>query len=103
MTYDQWKTTDPRDYEPEECEHAFFEIDWNGRAHCDSCLHGWWASADEIEAQRSHEAEYAQWVADQERWTYRLREWLRGRWFRIRFRWETRHWAKLSDDDEIPF
>jgi len=33
MTYDQWKCTDPREYDHEECEHAFFEVNYEGRAY----------------------------------------------------------------------
>ncbi len=89
------------DYE-EECEHPFFEIDWEGRAHCDHCSETWWASADEIRAQVDHEASYAQFLAEEQRWPYRLKQWFRHWVWLLRYRWSTRHWSKLSDD-EIPF
>lgn len=101
VTYDQWKCTDPREYEPEpeECPCENFDIDWSGYATCDSCGRGWFASPEECEAQRRHEEEYAKWVAEQERPWNRFKEWLHAhmpRWPRFLAR-------PASGDDEIPF
>ena len=101
-TYDSWKLASPDDDYEDECEHPFFEVDYEGRAHCDQCQASWWSTADEIKAQADHEAAYGQWVADQERWSFRFKEWLRHWLWSFRYRRATRHWSKLTDD-EIPF
>lgn len=114
MTYDQWKCTDPNDtgYDDREdnCNHEEFSIDWEGRASCDYCLAHWWASTDEIEAQRQHEQEYAEWQERQHRIEF-LKRWFLDPTFALRWRlqdWLSRHWPwrkpkVISDHDDIPF
>lgn len=83
----------------EDCSHEEFDINWEGRAYCFRCQESWWASREQIEAQQRHEAEYAQWIEDQERpWT-RFKQWLRSWWdFLPRFRLKP-----LASEDDIPF
>lgn len=97
QTYDQWKTTDPRDYEPEEeedyCDHPDYEVDSEGRAHCCSCPHVWWQTADEIAAERRCQDDYDRYIAHYMRW-----DWLRSRWRKvIGLFWHPK------ETDEIPF
>lgn len=106
MTYDQWKCTDPRDYEPEEeCYHENFEIDMEGRAHCNFCSESWRASVREIEEQRAIEAEFNAWCRKQERREFWRKLTLPIRWpiFRLlELIWPRRSLIVLTDD-EIPF
>lgn len=106
MTYDQWKCTDPRDYDPEDeclCEDA--ELDWAGLFHCAGCGMVWRASAADIAHAREQAAEYDAWCRKQER-----REFLRRltwpiRWpiFRLLERVWPRKALRVLTDDEIPF
>ena len=108
MSYDDWKLRGPEDergYYDEPCDHAIFEIDIEGRAHCDECPHSWWASASEIETSRRHQREYDRWCRAQER-----RELWRKLTWPIRwpiFRLLEKVWPRKSltvlTDDEIPF
>lgn len=106
MTYDQWKTTDPRDYEPEdECCHEEANIDWEGRAHCCACGAVWAASKIEIDHQREQQAEYDTWCRQQERREFWRTLTLPIRWpiFRLLERvWPRKSLAALHDE-EIPF
>jgi hypothetical protein len=87
----------PFDDDDIECQHESYEIDWDGRAHCDYCPAVWSPSPAEIQArdawQRKVDREYAR-----------------------QFRWYRRAWRRLVDcvaaystprqkviDDEIPF
>lgn len=95
---DVYLIEDDFDEEPV-CDCTEYEIDWEGRATCLCCNEHWWASSAEIEAQARHEAEYAQWVEEQERPWNRFKNWLRSWWDfppRPRLR-------RPVDDDDIPF
>lgn len=102
-SYDAWKTRTPDDDWLEDCDHADADIDvFTGTGKCLRCGELWWASADEIEAQRRHEQEYAAWVAEQERPWNRLKRWLARAWVgrRIdRARWR----RQIVRDSEVPF
>jgi len=104
-SYDAWKLASPDDEYQDECEHLEFEIDLEGRAHCDVCDGCWWASAEEIASQRQRQREFDAWC--------RREEW-RERWRRLTrlFRWPAyrlleRLWPRKACsvlyDDEIPF
>lgn len=119
MTYDQWKTTDPRDYYEDEedeynperdCEHENYEIDvCTGRAECDQCSKSWYLSAEEIDAELDRQANYHEDCEREERRQRRLVFWrkltLPIRW--PIFRMLERIWPRKSlvvlTDDEIPF
>ena len=111
-SYDAWKLASPDDdYDPrEDCNHEEAEIDWEGRARCDYCGANWWASAEEIEAQRLARADYAQWERQQRRIAF-LKQWFLEPTFALRWRiheWLCRRWPwrkarVISDHDEIPF
>lgn len=59
-TYDDWKLRSPYDDEPEvECDHAEYDVDWEGRATCDYCRARWWLIADELKA---HDEAQARWM-----------------------------------------
>lgn len=107
MTYDQWKCTDPREYEPEpeECDCIEFDIDWSGYATCESCGRSWFASPEQIEAQERHEREYAEWVQQQSRREFwlKLTAPFRWAWYRVWNRISPRTAIKSLDADEIPF
>lgn len=104
--YDAWKLASPDDERPEdECSHEEYEINYEGRAHCDCCGEGWWASTEEIQSQREREAEYDRWCRREER-----REFWRKLTYPIRwpiYRLLNRIWPRKSCsvllDDEIPF
>lgn len=111
MTYDQWKCTDPRDYEygyddeAEDCPCDEFEIDWEGLATCDRCSRCWRASTEEIKRDRELRSEYDAWSRKQER-----REFLRRLTYPIRwpiYRLLERIWPRKACrvllDEEIPF
>jgi len=52
---------------PDDCLHEEADIDiLTGRALCHVCGHAWWASDAEIEAQATHEREYAEAVEREE-------------------------------------
>lgn len=99
---------DPDDYynddEPQdECEHEDYESDiLTGRATCNMCGFAWWQTQEEIDAEIERIRAYDEWQREQESPWFRFKEWVRSWRFRLRYRWDTRHWAKLTDD-EIPF
>lgn len=107
--YDAWKLRSPDDCyyddEPEdECEHDEYEIDiLTGRASCDRCLHSWWATDKQVASEARRQADYADWVAEQERPWNRFKRWLR----RTRLVERIRCWQFAREirraDDEIPF
>ncbi len=105
--YDQWKLASPYDDEPEDdpCDHDDYEADiLSGRAMCNRCGHAWWQTTEELETELRRQAEYGEWVAEQER---------REKWLRLTapFRWLGHKLLPLSprtairslDTDEIPF
>jgi hypothetical protein len=105
-SYDAWKLASPDDErEPEECYHEEFEIDWEGRSHCDRCGEAWWASADEIRFQREQQAEYDAWCRRQERREFWRRFTRPIRWpiYRLLERVWPRKACSVLLDEEIPF
>lgn len=104
MTYDQWKCTDPREYEPEpeeeECWHEEREIDWEGYATCNRCGKGWFASADEIAMEREHSKAYDAFIRREERLDRYWRPMWRFFYRALAFVWRPK--PKPVDDD-IPF
>jgi hypothetical protein len=104
MTYDQWKTQSGYD-DREECYHEQYEIDIEGRAHCEMCSESWWASADEVTAQREQQVEYDHWCRQQERREFWRRLTLPIRWpiFRLLEKIWPRKALHVLTDDEIPF
>lgn len=113
MTYDQWKCTDPRDYDdyddydPErDCEHEHYEIDvCTGRAECDYCSKSWYLSSEEIDAELDRQANYHEEMERENR-----RQWWRDKTYPVRmffFRVLERVWPRKAcsvlHDDEIPF
>lgn len=105
-SYDAWKLRSPDDeYEHAECHHESFEIDMEGRAHCDDCYESWWATADEIHTQREQQAEYDAWCARQERRVFWLRLTHPVRWtlhLILQKVWPRKSMSVLADE-EIPF
>ena len=104
MTYDQWKTESGYD-ERDECEHASYEIDMEGRAHCEDCSATWWASTDEIAGKRERQVEYDLWCRKQERREFWRKLTLPIRWpiFRLLERIWPRKSMTVLTDEEIPF
>lgn len=110
MTYDQWKCTDPNDcsYCDDEpgCDHDDYDLDiLTGRASCNMCDHGWYASDGEIAEEAEHQRRYSEHEARESR-----RQWWRDRTYPVRmfvFRVLERVWPrkalKVLDDSEIPF
>lgn len=100
MTYDQWKCTDPREYEREECGHDDYEVDTlEGRCHC-SCGVSWHASEADIQAAIDSEIAYARHVEEMESRWYRFRKWVCG----LRFSFGLRRRSRVTaGDDDIPF
>ena len=104
--YDQWKLRSPYDDgQEDECDHDDYEIDMEGRAHCDACSATWWADRIEIDRQREQQAVYDTWYRQQER-----RECWRGLTYPVRMfvhRVLSRVWPRKAcsalSDDEIPF
>lgn len=93
--YDTWKLASPDDYR-DECLHEDYEADINGRAHCCSCPHSWWLTAEEIEAERERYESY-----DREMRKAEWRLWLKDQINRLAF-W--RRWRKPTPiDDDVPF
>ena len=89
----------------DECFHEVYEIDIEGRAHCDACGETWWASDGEIASQREHQREYDKWCRREERreWWRQLTRPLRWAVYRLLERvWPRKSCAVLTDD-EIPF
>ncbi|WP_068018931.1 hypothetical protein [Rhodoplanes sp. Z2-YC6860] len=98
MTYDQWKCTDPREYEPEaeECFHEDYEETSEGVWHCARCDYRWWPSDAEVAHHRFLTVEYDKHCQRMERrakieyYVGKLAFW--------------RRWRKpTSIDDELPF
>ena len=103
MTYDQWKCTDPREYEREECEHENYDIDTiEGRCRCDSCGESWYASEADIQAAIDSEIAYAKYIERIESPWYRFREWCAGHWYSLKRALQPKRKAAALDDD-IPF
>jgi hypothetical protein len=88
-----------------ECSHEHYEIDFEGRAHCDSCYATWWASKIEIDHQREQQAEYDTWCRQQERCEFWRKLTLPIRWpiFRLLEKFWPRKSLTVLTDDEIPF
>lgn len=104
MTYDQWKCTDPREYEPEPCGHEDYDIDTlEGRCHCDRCGESWHASDEDIQAAINSEIFYAQYIERLESPWYRFRDWCAGQWHDFKYLFKRRRKAGAVDDDDIPF
>lgn len=76
---DDWEGYEDYDNEPE-CDHADFDMDWDGRARC-HCGHSWYLTAEEMEVHRRWEQEYSQRLELQHRrdnaWFRRLGRWIR--------------------------
>lgn len=70
----------------EPCPHEFYEVDVEGRAHCDSCGHKWWATKADSEQLRLANEAYDEHCRREERrarieyWVGRLAFW--RRWFK---------------------
>ena len=104
-SYDAWKLASPDDEYDEECVHEDYEINWEGRAYCNACGDSWWASSEEITAQRIQQREYDAWCRKQERherWR-RLTHWVRWPLYRLLERIWPRKSCVVLYDDEIPF
>ena len=105
-TYDAWKLRSPEDEYPEaECYHEEYEIDWEGRAHCDRCGEAWWPGADEVRSQREASRAYDEHCRREERrerWR-RLTWWVRWPIFRLLDKAWPRRSLSVLHDDEIPF
>ena len=100
---DQYEDPEYDDTPQDECEHSEYSIDvLTGRAECDQCPHGWWASSEQIAAESRRQAEYAEWEAEQRRPWNRVKEWAQG-W------WQQRGWPRCGSsraseiDNDIPF
>lgn len=98
MTYDQWKCTDPREYEPEpeECWCEDYDEDWEGRCTCGRCGRIWYKTAADIKADAEREAAFERYIRRTE-W----KDWLLFPWRRFRA-WAFPRKASALDDD-IPF
>lgn len=97
MTYDQWKCTDPREFEPEpeECPCEDYDTDWEGFATCASCGRMWSLTAEQIKADAECAAAYDAYIKREE-W----KEWLLTPLHKVQS-WLPRR--KREMDDEIPF
>lgn len=103
MTYDQWKCTDPREYEPDPCEHEDYDIDTiEGRCECTRCGERWNASEADWQAGIDSEIFYAQYIERMESPGYRFREWCASQWRSLKRALQPRRKAAALDDD-IPF
>lgn len=106
-SYDAWKLASPDDdYGPQnECFHVSFEIDYEGRAHCDDCDYEWWPSAEESrwfrEAQKRYDA-HCRREERRERWK-RATYWFRWPLFRLLDRFWPSKSCNVLTNDEIPF
>lgn len=96
MTYDQWKCTDPREYEPEECDCADYDQDWEGRCTCGRCGRIWYKTAADLKADAEHEEAFERYIRRKE-WS----DWLLFPWRRLRARLFPRKPSAIYDD--IPF
>lgn len=104
--YDAWKLRSPDDdYDEPECHHEEFDIDYEGRAHCEMCGETWWADGDQIAAQREHQVEYDRWCRRQERREFWRKLTYPIRWpiFRLLDRIWLRKACRVLYDEEIPF
>lgn len=104
--YDAWKLRSPDDDGPEpECLHEEYEIDMEGRAHCEMCGEKWWATGDEIAGQRERQIEHDAWCRKQERREFwrRLTYPIRWRLWRLFGRIWPRKAIRLLDHDDLPF
>lgn len=88
----------------DECEHVEYEVDFDGRAHCDRCSHSWWLSAQELQHHLEREAEfsgqYDAMLAREDNFWLQLWDRIKGRW------WAFRHLRQrhiITTDDGIPF
>jgi len=103
-SYDAWKLASPDDRE-DECLHVVFDIDYEGRAHCEDCLATWWPSADEERLFREANARYEAYCRREERrerWR-RMTHWFRWPLFRLLERIWPHKACSVLTDDEIPF
>lgn len=90
-SYDAWKLRSPYDDAPEvDCDHAEYDVDWEGRARCDHCGEHWYLTSAELQA---HEAAEARWMEEYDRLQrrehspfWRTVDWLRALLFRVRSR-----------------
>lgn len=89
-------------YDADDCDHADYEVDWEGRAEC-NCGKRWWLGADEYNA---YMAAASLWSEDHDRMQRREQSWWMSAW-----RW-CQQWVFISPfghaqgpfaDDEIPF
>lgn len=94
------------DDEDEVCDHEEYEVDWEGRATCNSCHETWWLTAEQYDAYLKSESE---WAAEYDRMQRRERSrfWrmlraARGCLRRIMPK-PRRLSARAVNDDEIPF
>lgn len=116
-SYDAWKTREPDYYydqpDVEHCEHEEYDVDFEGRASCNSCNHRWWLTPDELsawdETQVAHAKEYDRYLRREQ-----SKLWCAWRWLkscislrtlsRLYLRWfPHRRVPKWVHDDEIPF
>ncbi len=52
--------------EPDDCDCQFADVDiLEGRGHCPECGRTWYLTADEMRAELTHQAEYAEAVEDE--------------------------------------
>ena len=104
MSYDQWKTESGY-LERDECCHEEYEIDMEGRAHCEMCSQTWWASEAEMAGQRERQIEYDSWCREEERREFWRKLTLPIRWpiFRLLEKVWPRKSLTVLTDDEIPF
>jgi hypothetical protein len=59
------------------CDHEEYDVDWEGRATCDSCHHSWWLTPEEHAA---YDKMMIKWAADFDRQMHREEHWFWRRW-----------------------
>lgn len=102
-SYDRWKLESPDDYgetyDPcEDCDHADYDVDFEGRADCSVCGHRWWLTPEQLVR---WDAAQAEWAENYEREQRRERNPFRRAWRWLKAR--IAHWLRDPEDDEIPF
>lgn len=95
--YDAWKLASPPEYDDNDiCCHEEREIDWSGYATCHRCGVGWFASTQEIAAERELNERFDAYWRREER-----RVWIDGVIRKLAF-W--RKWRRPTPtDDDLPF